>query len=83
VVGKDDHMLAVVGDRIDAGRVDDDRSVEAVLLLIAAVAVIPVGARLDDRELIVEGLARPDPREADARHAVHRERHEHAVPMNR
>ena len=55
-VGQHDHMLAVIGDRVGAGRVDDDRAVMAKLLLEPAMAVIPIGARLPDREFVGEGL---------------------------
>src|SRR3546814_10344548 len=54
VVRKDDHMFAVVANRILALGVDDDRAVMAHLFLQARMAVIPVGARLDDREFIDE-----------------------------
>ena len=57
--------------------------VVAHLLLEARVAVVPVGARLADRELVDEGLAGLDAGEADARHAVHLERHEQAMPVDR
>src|SRR3546814_6290032 len=43
VVRKDDHMFAVVANRILALGVDDDRAVMAHLLLQARMAVIPVG----------------------------------------
>ena len=56
-VGQHDHMLAVVGDRVGAGRIDDDRAIMAELLLQPGVAVIPIGARLPDRELVGEGRA--------------------------
>ena len=57
-VRQHDHMLAVVGDGIRTGRIDDDRAVMAKLLLEPAVAVIPVGARLLDRELVGEAVDR-------------------------
>ena len=82
-VRQDQDMLAVVGDRIGAGRVDDDRPIVPHRLLKPGVAVIPVGAVLTDRELVDEGLARPDAREADARHAIHLEGQQHAVPVDR
>ena len=66
-------MLAVVGDRIGAGRIDDDRPVVAERLLQAGVAVIPEGAGLPDRKLVDEGLARLDAWEADPGHPVHLE----------
>ena len=76
-------MLALVGDRIGVRRVDDDRTVVAHRLLKVGVAVIPEGARLLDRELVDEGFTRPDAGEADAGHAVHLERDEQAVPVDR
>ena len=82
-VRQDQDMLAVVGDRIGAGRVDDDRPIVPHRLLKPGVAVVPVGAVLTDRELVDEGLARPDAREADARHAIHLERQQQAVPVDR
>ena len=66
-VAQHDDVLAVIGDRIGAGRIDDDRAVMALLLLQARMAVIPVGARLADREFVDEGLARPDAGKADSR----------------
>ena len=82
-VGQQDHMLAVVGDRVGPGGIDDDRAVMPDLLLQAGMAVVPVGARLPDRELVDEGRRRLDAGEADARHAVHLERHDAAVPVDR
>lgn len=55
----------------------------ALLLLQAGMAVIPVGARLADREFVAEGLPWPDPGEADARHAVHLEGKQQPVPVDR
>ena len=76
-------MLAIVGDGIGAGGIDHDRTVDAVLFLIGAVAVVPIGAGLDDVEFIIEGRPRHDPGEADARNAVHLERDEQALPVER
>src|SRR3546814_9484603 len=81
-VGQDDHMLAVGGDRIGINRIDDDRAVMADLLLEPRMAVIPVGAVLDDWELVGEGGPWLDAREADAGHAVHVERQDEAVPVD-
>ena len=77
-----DHMLTVERDRVGLGRLDDDGGVMPLGLLQARVAVVPVGARLDDRELVDEGLAGPDAGEADAGHPVHLEWHEQTVPMD-
>ncbi|MNS77115.1 hypothetical protein D3C72_1106890 [compost metagenome] len=76
-------MLAVIADRIDPRWVDDDGTVMADRLLQPRMAVIPIGARLLQRELIDEGLARLDAGEADPRHAVHLERQQQAVPVDR
>ena len=43
-VGEHDHMLAVIGDRIGAGRIDDHRPEMAHRFLQARMAVIPIGA---------------------------------------
>src|SRR3546814_1643044 len=53
------------------------------LFLQARVAVIPIGARLDDRNFVNEGRTRLDPRKADAGNAVHLERQDQPVPMYR
>ncbi len=83
VVGQHQHVLAVVGDRIGSGGIDHDRTVDAVLLLVGAVTVIPVGSGMAEIELVVEGRARHDAREAHAGNAVHLERDEQAVPVDR
>ncbi len=82
-VRQDQNMLAVIADRIGARRVDDDGAIVAHGLLQTRVAVIPVGARLLQRKLIDKGLARLDAGEADARHTVHLERQQQAMPMDR
>src|SRR3546814_21152029 len=53
-----------------------------LLLLEPRMAVIPVGAVLDDWELVGEGGPWLDAREADAGHAVHVERQDEAVPVD-
>ena len=82
-VGQHDDVLTVVGDRVRAGRVHDQGPEVPHWLLQAGVAVIPVGPRLDDRKLVDEGLARPDARETQARHAVELEGHQQPVPVDR
>ena len=82
-VRKHQHMLVVVGDGIDAGRIDDERAVVPHRFLKVGVAVIPERPRLLDRELVDEGLARLDAGETDARHAIHLEREQKAVPVDR
>ena len=64
-------------------RRDDDRAERPFRLLQVRVAVIPVGAGLDDREGVGEGLARLDPVEADRRHAVLLIRQDQAMPVDR
>ena len=53
------------------------------LFLQARMAVIPIGTGLDNRELINEGRSRLDARKADTRHAVHLERQQQTVPVDR
>src|SRR3546814_8290402 len=65
------HVVAVIRERLGLERVDDDRAVEAGLLLESGMAVIPVGAALAHVEAVVVRLAAADAVETDARHAVH------------
>src|SRR3546814_9486327 len=53
------------------------------LRLKSRVAMIPVGARLNDRKFIDEGLVWPDARKAHARHTVELKGHQQAVPVER
>ena len=82
-VGQHDHVFPVVGHRIGSRGVDDQRTVMPELLLQARMAVVPVGAALDHRIAVGERLARRDPRKRDPRHAVHLERQQDAVPVDR
>src|SRR3546814_4844181 len=50
------------------------------LRLKSRVAMIPVGARLNDRKFIDEGLVWPDARKPHARHTVELKGHQQAVP---
>ena len=45
--------------------------------------MVPVGSVLPHAEPVLEGLARVDPVEAQARHAIHRRGQDHAVPVDR
>ena len=65
------------------GRINHDRTVKPALLLRARVAVIPIGARLDDRELVHEGRTCLDAGEADAGNAVHRKGDQQPMPVDR
>ena len=82
-VAQHQHMLAVGSDRVDPGRIDDDRAEMPHRFLQPRMAVVPIGPRLADRELIDEGLAGLDARKADARHAIILKRQQQAVPMDR
>src|SRR3546814_10040650 len=77
------HGVAVIRERLGLERVDDDRAVEAGLLLESGMAVIPVGAALAHVEAVVVRLAAADAVETDARHAVHVRRQQDAVPVDR
>ena len=56
------------------GFVDDQGAVQSALDLLHAlgVAVIPIGARIGQGEIIGEHLAGPDGRLRQARHTIHR-----------
>ena len=82
-VGEQDHMFAIVSDRIGTGGIDYDRAIHAHGFLHARMAVIPVSAGLPDGKFVRKGRARLDPREADPGNAVHLERQQHAVPVDR
>ena len=81
-IGKHDHVLAVVRGRIGARRIDDQRTEMTHRFLQAGMAVIPIGARLANREVVGERLARANAREADARHAIHLEGQQNAMPVD-
>ena len=65
------------------GRLHHDGAVQTGLLLEARVRLVPVGAALLHQEAAGEGFARRDAGETDARHAVHAERQQDAVPVGR
>ncbi len=83
VIRQDDHMFAVRHDRIGTFGVDHDRAVMPHLLLQPRMAVIPIGPRLHDGEVVGEGGSRRDAGKADPGHTVHLERHEQSVPVDR
>ena len=76
-------MLPIVGNRVGPGGVDHNGAVKPVLLLCAGMAVVPIGARLDDWKLVDEGRPGLDTGEADPGHAIHRKRYEQPVPVDR
>ena len=80
-----DDVVALVAERVRPLGLDDDRSVDAGLLLGGGMAVIPVGSGLDQREAILVRLARGDALEAvaDTGHAVLPTRQQQAMPVDR
>jgi len=64
-------------------RMNHDRPGLANLLLQPGMAVVPVGAGLAHRKIDFEGLAGIDAGKGDAGHAVHLERQQNAVPVDR
>ena len=76
-------MFSVALNRVFAYRIDDHWGVQALLLLTARVAVVPIGATLSDTEAVGEGLPWLDAVVAEARDAVHVGRHQEAVPVDR
>jgi len=82
-IGEHEHMVALGLETLARTRLDDDRTVQAGLLLETGVAVVPVGAALLEREAVGEGFAGLDAGVVEARHAVHLERQQDAVPMDR
>ncbi len=82
-VRQQDHVLAVPAVRRWRDRVDQQRAVQAGLLLEHRMAVVPVGAGLAHGEAVQPGLARRDAVEAHARHAVHVGGQHDAVPVHR
>ena len=81
-VGEHHDVLAVVRKGLRLQRVDDQRPVEASLLLKAGVAVIPVGPALPHLEPVKVCLARTDAFEAQAGNTVHVGGQQDAMPVN-
>ncbi len=82
-VGEKHHIVSLVGERLRLLGIDDQRAVDAELLLEARVAVIPVGPALLDLEAVLVHAVRRDAGEAEAGHAVHVGRQQDAVPVDR
>ncbi len=80
-VGEKHHIVSLVGERLRLLGIDDQRAVDAELLLEARVAVIPVGPALLDLEAVLVHAVRRDAGEAEAGHAVHVGRQQDAVPV--
>ena len=83
VIGEHDDVLAIELHRVRVLGIDQDRAVVTILFLKPRMAVIPVGAALDDRKFVGEGRARRNAGKADARNTVHLKRHQQAVPVDR
>src|SRR5690606_3916122 len=82
-VAEHDNMVTVGADRVGVGRVDNDGAIHALLFLEAGVAVVPVGAALFYVERVGKGFAGLDAGKAEAGHAIHLEREDQAVPVDR
>ena len=78
-----DHVFPVITEWIAALRLDDDGAISPVRFLEAGMAVIPVSSRLLGRELVGEGFSRRYSVIADGRYAIHVERQNQPVPVNR
>ncbi|MCY1281560.1 hypothetical protein D9M70_303700 [compost metagenome] len=76
------HVVALVLVGLRLLRVDHDGAVHAHLFLQAGMAVVPVGAVLLHLEAVLVHAVRGDAGEAEARHAVHVGRQDHAVPVD-
>src|ERR1700687_1314439 len=80
-VGKHDHVLAIVLNRMLVLRFDNERAVLPGLFLETAMAVIPKRAALADRKAVDEGLTRRDSGKAQARDAGHLWRRSASMPV--
>ena len=81
-VAEEHDVVSVRLDQVTAARLDDQRAVDPLLLLVAHMAVVPVSAALQHREAVGEGLARLDAREFQAGHSVHVVGQDDAVPVH-
>ncbi|MDT4809231.1 hypothetical protein FQZ97_421110 [compost metagenome] len=81
-VAQHHHVVAVVAERLGLFRVDHQGAVDPDLLLQARVAVVPVGTVLVDLESVLVQAVGGDAMEAQAGHAIHVGRQDHAVPMD-
>ena len=77
------HVVAVGRVALGSGRLDHQRAVQRVLFLEARMRVIPVGAALAQLEPVEKAFARRDAVETEAGHAIHPERQDDAVPVDR
>jgi len=80
-VGQHHHIVAVIAEGFGILCIDDQRAVDADLLLEPGMTVIPVGAVLFDLERINVQAARFDAVKTQTRYTVHVHRQNDAVPM--
>ena len=83
LIVQDNDVFAVIAERFALRVFDDQGTIGSVGFLKAGMAVIPVGSRLNDRELVGEGFAGFNAIKADGRHAIHLKRQDQAMPVDR
>ena len=83
VVGQHDDVFPVIGDRITAARLDDNRPVMAQLFLQTRMGMVPVCTRLANGNAVGEGLTGLYAGKGDARHAIHLIGKQDAMPVDR
>ncbi len=82
-IRQDDYMLPFGLHRVAPGGIYDDRPIMSDRLLHARMAVIPIGAGLPHGKFIGKGLTRSNAGEADAGNAIHLERQDQTMPVDR
>src|SRR5213592_1603081 len=80
-VVKDQGVLLIVAQGLARG-LDDQRSIQAAVQLIAEMGVVPVGPWPRGRELVPEGATRWNGRLGEFGHAVHGKRNGKPMPVN-
>src|SRR5438477_4304545 len=80
-VVKDQGVLLIVAQRLARG-LDDQRTIQAEVQLIAEMRVVPVGPWSRSRELVPEGATRWNGRLGEFGHAVHGKRNGKPVPVD-
>ena len=76
-------MLPVGRYRVRAPGIDDQRAIDPRLFLHPRMTVVPVGPGLLDGKVILEGLARADPRKRHPGDAIHIRWQQDPVPVDR
>ncbi len=82
-VGKHDDVIAIEFDQMFVLWIDDECTIVTGLLLKAAMAVVPVGAALRERDPVSKRLAGGDAWKTKTGNAVHISGRPDSVPMNR